>query len=185
MGTYIPSGPRRRRSIDEALLEAEEDHFLDCPSADFLLRLSAVLLDAILCWIMYTGIRHTSQAFGVYLSSWIQSPAPTSFSLSDPEMAVRYVAHVMEMSFIYLYLVWSVSRYGGTPAKLLLGMRVVDANTGQRLSLPRAMFRELVGKAAGIATAGFGFGMAIVRDDKRAMHDLMAGSVVKKIHGGP
>ena len=45
MGSYVPSGPRRRRSVNEALLEAEEDHFLDCPTADILLRAAAILLD--------------------------------------------------------------------------------------------------------------------------------------------
>jgi uncharacterized RDD family membrane protein YckC len=186
VGTYVPSGPRKGRSVADALLEAEEDHLLDCPSADFAIRMAAFLLDGILCWLAYTSIRHISSALGTFAANLpnMQGGAQ-GFPLSDPEGLALYIAHVLQLSFLYLYLVWSVSRYGGTPAKLLLGMRVVDANTGQRLSLPRAMLRELVGKAAGIISGGFGLGLPLVRSDKRAMHDLLAKSVVKRVHGGP
>jgi uncharacterized RDD family membrane protein YckC len=173
--------------VHAALLEAEEDHFLDCPDADFLQRTAALVLDAILCWIMYTGIKHSCAALGTYLISWLDTggASPEALPLSGAENAVKYVTHVLQLSLLYLYLVWSVSYYGGTPAKLMLGMRVVNASTGQRLSLPMAMLRELVGKAAGAATLGVGFWLPLIRADKRAMHDLMTTSVVKKVHGGP
>ena len=45
MGTYIPAGPTRKRSVSDTLVEAEEEHFLDCPNADFFIRLAAALLD--------------------------------------------------------------------------------------------------------------------------------------------
>jgi uncharacterized RDD family membrane protein YckC len=39
------------------------------------------------------------------------------------------------------YFAWLVSRYGGTPGKLLLGLRIVRID-GSRLGFPRAMLRQ-------------------------------------------
>ena len=34
MGTYLPQTSKRKRSVSQALREAEEEHLLDCPNAD-------------------------------------------------------------------------------------------------------------------------------------------------------
>lgn len=85
----------------------------------------------------------------------------------------------------YVYAVWTVATFGGSPAKLLLGLRVLDATSGQKLSIPRVILREIIGKALGLALLGGGLLMPLMRQDHRSLHDLLSQSVVKRVHGGP
>ena len=78
-----------------------------------------------------------------------------------------------------LYLILSVTNWGGTPAKLLLKLRVVDAHSGQNLSFFRTVLREIVGKVVGFFVLGFIW--PLFRKDKRAFHDVISNSAVKQV----
>lgn len=178
MGTYKPSGPKRERSLHETLNDAEHDHFLDCPDADRMLRAGAQLLDLILCFLILSGIHHVSET--------LRALTPTV--LGDVDLArirhwnttIFYTASAMKLFVFYTYFIWTVVIFGGTPAKLLLGMRVLDAHSGQKLSVPRTIFREIVGKAL---LLGGGFLLGLRR--RVLVHDKLSRTVVKKVHGVP
>ena len=186
MGTYVPSGPRQRRSITEALREAEEDHYLDCPTADFWVRSGAMVLDGILFGLLWTGIAHICSSLGNYAGGvlpTVPEGADTVF-WKDPMAVARFATMALRGMLIYGFFLWPLARFGGSPAKLLLGLRVVDAQTGKRLTIPKTVLRELLGKAASTAILCGGWAMALFRPDQRALHDLAAGTVVKRVHGG-
>lgn len=184
MGTYVPSGRRKRRSINEALQEAEQDHFLDCPNADLPIRAAAIVLDAILFWLLWTGIQHTCLSIGAYVNSYLHgAPLSSIEEIKDAVTASHFIAGALRACLVYFFLLWTVARYGGTPAKLLLGLRVGDADTGQRLGITRVLLREIFGKITSTLALGLGWALPLLRDDQRAMHDLLSNSVVKRIHG--
>lgn len=178
MGTYTPAG-RRTRSVYDTLAEAEDDHFLDCPTADVWIRAGAVLLDGILFFLLNSGFVRIAGTVGTYFLR----TSDTGAHAAEMRLMVNYCILVARMLLVYFYMVWTVSQFGGTPAKLLLGLRVLDINTGQRLAIPMVLWRELIGKTLGLITFGFGFSLAISRPDTRALHDLMSRSVVKRVRG--
>ena len=56
MGKYIRTDPGPKRSVERALQEAEEEHYLDCPPADFWIRAAAIFLDIIFLFIIITAV---------------------------------------------------------------------------------------------------------------------------------
>ncbi|MDZ7748200.1 MAG: RDD family protein [Halofilum sp. (in: g-proteobacteria)] len=72
-----------------------------------------------------------------------------------------------------LVLVVGWARYGATPGKVLLELRVVDAATGGRPSPAQALIR-LLGYLVSALPLGLGFAWAAVDRDKQALHDKLA-----------
>jgi uncharacterized RDD family membrane protein YckC len=70
-------------------------------------------------------------------------------------------------------------RYGQTLGKAAVGVRVVDA-AGGPVSLRAALVR-LVGYWLSWLTFGIGYLIAALRADKRALHDLVAGTRVDRV----
>lgn len=73
--------------------------------------------------------------------------------------------------------VWFWRRYRGTPGKLVLKARVVDARTGGPLTLTQSAIRY-VGYFVSLAPLGLGYIWVAFDARKQAWHDKMAGSVV-------
>jgi uncharacterized RDD family membrane protein YckC len=85
---------------------------------------------------------------------------------------------VVNMGLNFFYFGWFYKNKGATPGKLLMGLRVVDLETGMNLSYGRTFLREIVGKTIGYLTLFIGFILAGFRSDKRALHDLLASTQV-------
>ncbi len=71
-------------------------------------------------------------------------------------------------------------RYGMTPGKLLLELRVIDAASGARPGWTRAIIRYL-GYFVSALPLGLGFVWAAFDRDGRALHDRLAGTRVVRI----
>jgi uncharacterized RDD family membrane protein YckC len=86
---------------------------------------------------------------------------------------------VVNMGLSFFYFGWFYKNKGATPGKLLMGLRVVDLETGMNLSYGRTFLRDIVGKTIiGYLTLSIGFILAGFRSDKRALHDLLASTQV-------
>jgi uncharacterized RDD family membrane protein YckC len=68
-------------------------------------------------------------------------------------------------------------RYMGTPGKLLLGCQVVDANSGEPITVKQAIIRYL-GYFVSIMTLFIGFFWVAWDKRKQGFHDKMANTVV-------
>lgn len=79
---------------------------------------------------------------------------------------------------MFFYYGWFYSRKGATPGKMVLSLRVVNANTGENLSMWRAFFRETIGKMISGVVLYIGFLMAGFREDGKALHDVLFDSQV-------
>jgi len=79
--------------------------------------------------------------------------------------------------FLFILYFTFFYHYGGqTPGKMMMGLRVVTANL-EELSLFQALFRTLSYFLSGFPL-GIGFLMALLDQDKRALHDFIAGTRV-------
>jgi thiol-disulfide isomerase/thioredoxin/uncharacterized RDD family membrane protein YckC len=80
----------------------------------------------------------------------------------------------------YILYIFACDRlFGGTPGRLLMGVRPLDSEYLAPLSFWQWFWRETIGKFASALTLGIGYIMAGFREDKRALHDLIAGTQVR------
>ena len=100
---------------------------------------------------------------------------PTALS-SQPQTDMRW-----ELLFEFLVLVVTIlfwEKWGGTtPGKRLVGIKIVDAKSYKDISNKQAITRSL-GYIPSTLLLGSGFLMVLFRKDKRALHDLLADTVV-------
>jgi len=68
-----------------------------------------------------------------------------------------------------------ISKFGQTPGKKAYSLKVVDAKTYENISLFRALFRFIAFLFS--ATILFGLIMPFYREDKKALHDLLSGTL--------
>ncbi|HMS27875.1 MAG TPA: RDD family protein [Burkholderiaceae bacterium] len=80
-------------------------------------------------------------------------------------------------------VIWFWVSKQATPGKMLLSLRVVDAKTGQSLSVGQSIARYL---GYFVSTIPFGLGLLWVGFDskKQGWHDKIAGTVVVRSHRG-
>lgn len=74
------------------------------------------------------------------------------------------------------YYIWTTYRFGMTPGKRCLDIRVVNAADGAPITLRQSVIRCL-GYTVSYAALGCGFLMAAFHPRKQALHDLFAGTV--------
>lgn len=84
---------------------------------------------------------------------------------------------LMQNAVLLLVYVFFWVKFFATPAKLILGLQIVDANTLGALSIARSIVRYL-GYFVALLPFGLGFIWVGLDAKKRGFHDLMAGSVV-------
>ncbi len=89
---------------------------------------------------------------------------------------IPYVAPVAGVVFSPLYRVGFWTLTGQTPGMVLLGLRVLRADGG-KVGLLVAL-KRFIGLMLSVSTLGIGFLMVLVTERRRALHDLLAGTVV-------
>jgi uncharacterized RDD family membrane protein YckC len=93
-------------------------------------------------------------------------------SLSDARIAPTAALVI----WIFLYFAYPLAVSGRTFGMAAAGLRVVRAD-GQELGTRRAVVRTLA-LPLSFLLLGFGFLLIVLRADRRALHDLIAGSAV-------
>jgi uncharacterized RDD family membrane protein YckC len=99
-------------------------------------------------------------------------------TLIEDSAAFQVGIAAFTLLFAALYTTVLHAAVGQTLGKLLLGVRVVAVD-GERLSAGAALLRYL-GYFLSLLPLPLGFAMAGLRRDKRALHDLLAGSRVER-----
>ncbi len=84
---------------------------------------------------------------------------------------------VLWVMFAFYYVVHGWARRGGTPGLRLLGLRLLDWRHKVPIGYPRAFLR-LAALLVTFLTLGLGFLLVPFRRDRKALHDLLAGTLV-------
>jgi uncharacterized RDD family membrane protein YckC len=136
--------------------------------AGFWIRAVALLVDVIVFFFVLASLRFVAGRLGG--------------RQTDEAVVVQLVAVVFAGLFTALYTTLLHAFGGQTLGKLAAGIRVVGAD-GEPLSVGAAFLRYLASFVSTVPLA-LGFIMAGLRRDKRALHDLIAGSRVERLRGG-
>ncbi|HEY7363984.1 MAG TPA: RDD family protein [Methylomirabilota bacterium] len=137
------------------------------PPAGFWIRAGALLIDVLL----WSVVRLSLDVVAGRL--WRQEMEGSPF--------FQGLLGLFTLLFAALYTAVLHALDGQTLGKLVVGARVVGVD-GERLSFGAALLRCLA-LGCSFAPLGLGFVMAGLRRDKRALHDLIAGSRVERIPG--
>ena len=131
-------------------------------------RIGAYLIDAIILE-------------GIYLAIWgpMTNAIPMTATGSPDFAAVMRDLGPQLRWFLLIQMSYNVflnGQFGATLGKLVIGARIVAAD-GSPLGFPRAFLRFLSTIVTQF-TLGAGFLLTLIRPDRRALHDLLAGTRV-------
>jgi uncharacterized RDD family membrane protein YckC len=157
-GSVAP--PRREAAGGRAAARAEVN--FERLRAPFSLRCGALLID----YILLAGV----MAFATLLARLFGDMRRGSSAV----LTAGYVA-VAAVAFLNFIVIAAFS--GRTLGKWMAGLRIERKN-GEPLSFVRALVRHLLGYALTALTLGLGFLLSAFDSKGRALHDLIAGTVV-------
>jgi uncharacterized RDD family membrane protein YckC len=139
--------------------------------AGFWVRLVAFVLDyfisALAMVVLVAGLGFLGAMNGVDFKDQ-QSPLFMAFFLVS--MAVSLVAG-------FMYYGWFNKNKGGTPGKLIMGLRVEHIESGENLGYGRTLARLFMFGLSMAVTLYLGVFVIGLRKDKRGLHDLIAGTI--------
>ena len=145
----------------EAAARATETNF-ERLRAPFTLRCGALLID----YVLLVAILAVATLFARTVGG--------ARGASASVLATGYVAVLMVAVANFVLLTVLTGR---TLGKWVTGLHV-ERRDGRPLSFGRALLRHVLGYALTLATAGIGFLVAAFSAEGRALHDLVAGTVV-------
>jgi uncharacterized RDD family membrane protein YckC len=147
--------------------------------AGFWRRLAAHIIDSIILNLAAWGVELAlfGAMYGVYLvlahrNGALVKPFSDAF---DPFME-QIASVVIYVALAAVYFILGTFRYGTTLGKRPFKVYVVRASDGGPITRGQSALR-FVGYAASYLTFGCGFLMAAFHPQKRALHDLIAGTV--------
>ena len=130
--------------------------------AGFWIRVGAALIDTVIFLVVFSVPLTLLYGAGY----WSAEQAVSGFW----DVLIRYIAPIV-------ITVWFWTKYLGTPGKMVLRLRVVDAETGRAISTPQAIGRYL-GYYVSILPFMLGFIWVGIDKRKQGFHDKLAGTVV-------
>lgn len=95
---------------------------------------------------------------------------------NQPQKSLRWEL-LFEFSVLIVTLIFWRRWHGATPGKKFFHVKIVDAKSFKDIDNKQATTRSL-GYIASILILLIGFFMVAFRDDKRGLHDLLAGTAV-------
>lgn len=134
-------------------------------NAGFFPRFCAYVLD---WFVLYT--------FGTLLNSALGWKPPEAFTPQFFGSTLFWKMMALDVAVSFAYTVFFISSYGATPGKFMMGLRIVAASGG-RIGFGRAFLRWL-GEFVSALTLGVGYLMVLWHPERRALHDLIAGTKV-------
>jgi uncharacterized RDD family membrane protein YckC len=137
--------------------------------AGFWLRAVACIIDTILI----AGVFVLVASFFPSVFEKLIPPTPPSLTAMPPPSPLLIVM-LISIGCLY-YTFFEASVWRATPGKRIMKLYVADLN-GQRLTLGRALLRNIARQISGVFFIGYL--MAGFTEKKQALHDIIAGSLV-------
>ena len=140
----------------------------DLEYVGFWARVGAALIDTVVLLVIITPALVAVYGWQYFTAEGlVQGPADVLISWAFPALACIWLWHKLR----------------ATPGKMLIGAEVVDADTGQAMTLGQSVIRYL---GYFVSTIPLGLGLLWVAFDprKQGWHDKMANTVVVRKKGG-
>ena len=131
-------------------------------------RFVAGIIDGVICGVLTFPLSFVTGLLIGFLGV-TSNGEPNSMTT----ISLQLGSNVVNLIAAFFYYGWFYSNKGATPGKLLMKLRVSHSEMGTNLSYGRAFLRETVGKFLSAIILMIGYLMAVFRDDKRALHDLL------------
>jgi len=145
--------------------------------AGFGIRLLAWLIDFLVLLFLSLIIGLISGFFIAFLLIYVSIvSADSSIVTSLSNFISGFIG--FSVNLLYFTLFWS-SKFQGTPGKILLGLKIVDAN-GNKISYSTALIRYISTIISSLLL-GIGYLLIIFDGKKQALHDKLASTYVIKV----
>lgn len=92
---------------------------------------------------------------------------------------VTMLAYIVYFAVAVGYNAYFLPRYGATPGKMALGLKVINADTGDSVGAPKAVARYFAEILSGMICY-VGYFMALFDDQRRTLHDRLCNTLVVK-----
>ncbi|MEO7677838.1 MAG: RDD family protein, partial [Verrucomicrobiota bacterium] len=162
LGTWLPAAQYQELELEIAPLvgTAAEAHS-ELEAVGFWPRVGAYILDQLILGVI----------------SYLIFGSPQTSATSFPEIWTQLGTRLgFNLLISTLYYVGMNGSIGATLGKMVIGARIVNAD-GSKIGFFRAFLRMLASIVSSL-TLGIGYLIVAFRDDKRALHDLIAGTRV-------
>jgi uncharacterized RDD family membrane protein YckC len=143
--------------------------------AGFWIRVGAKLIDGL---ILYAVNFVIGIAFGLVMPALVD-PAATTPGEMLPFFAMTCGLMLVQLAIGVAFTVFFLTRFGGTPGKLALRLRVIRSD-GSGIGTGRAFGRHFADMLSGL-TIGIGYVIAGFDDEKRALHDHICDTRVVRV----
>lgn len=147
--------------------EQGENQSNDMEAAGMWGRIVAKVLDIVIMTVIAVAVEKLARHFFV-------------FHAADGGPGAAFIAILLVNMFIGMaYMTGFVGRFGATPGKMIMGMRVVDSDGG-RIGYWRAFLRYVGEFVVVPVTVFVGYLVALFDADRRTLYDRIAGTLVVK-----
>ncbi len=160
--------PQPPKSARRSASHRSESHVRVRYRAPFALRCGALLIDYILLALILT----LSIMIARLMGGGARMAGGTAEKIG---LIVTSVVAVLDLGVL-------AGIYGQTVGKWTTGLRI-ERTDGQLPGIVRVLLRNFVGYPLSLLLFGLGFLLAAVNPSGRALHDLIAGTVVVRRHG--
>ncbi|MDP8237569.1 MAG: RDD family protein [Candidatus Hatepunaea meridiana] len=100
--------------------------------------------------------------------------------ISDKLGAIMGITAAVVLPILYLIWFLTLLKEGVTPGKRILGLHVVNYQTGENPGLGKMILREIVGRIISMLFLSLGYWWALFDKNSQAWHDKLAGTIVLK-----
>ena len=176
------------KKIDSEVPEGSNHVVQETEPAGFWIRLVATCIDGLILMVLSGGGGHLARITGLSKKLGVNPITdPTKLVQNgkiNPEMMMALLGALvlgLAISLIigFFYFGWFYKNKGGSPGKLMVGLRVENFETKENIGYFSAFLRDYIGKfISGPMTLWIGYIMAGLRSDKKAIHDMLMGTQV-------
>jgi uncharacterized RDD family membrane protein YckC len=163
----------------DAPIELKTKEVVQTSPGGFWRRTGAIIIDGIIISLVQLPITFLN---GLFMAANTIKPGqqPDAAQIMA-NLIPTIIATVISMAITFAYAGYFLSKKGATPGKMVLGLKVVNVETGKNLSFIKAGFRDSIGKFISSIIFGIGYFMVAFRSDKKSLHDIMFSSQVFKV----
>lgn len=169
--SYLPASEAEWQRLEKLpyITGAEEEEI-----PGFFLRFGAASLDSLILLLLHLPVYYAKVVVAIVLQ---KAGTEGTIMLMKLSGHMDFIALLAGLIAGFFYYGWFNSHYGASLGKRFFGLRLQTAS-GKNLNYGQSFLREGPYKLFSYLSFGSGFLLMIVRDDKKALHDILAGTKV-------